>query len=207
MSKRKIGYILFFGVLILSFYFLITALIPEFSKGNTAPIGFIRPFSFTNQDGQQVTEKDVNGKVYVAEYFFTTCKGICPRMNNNMLKVYHELKDEEQFLILSHTSDPETDSAGRLKVYADSLNVSTDRWQFLTGTKDSLYKVARHMYQIDDPHNIVSNESVDFLHTQFVALVDQNGDVRKIYDALKPSEMTELVKDAKDLLQNPPKSN
>lgn len=207
MNKKQTGYIVFFGVLVIAFYFLITALIPEFSKGRSAPIGYIGPFAFTNQDGEKVTEKDVKDKVYVAEYFFTTCKGICPRMNKNMLEVYNQLKNEDRFMILSHTSDPATDSAARLKAYADSLNVSTTRWQFLTGAKDSLYKVARHMYQIDDPHNIVNDASVDFLHTQFVALVDQNGDVRKVYDALKPSEMDDLVKDARDLLKNPPKAN
>ena len=204
MSKKSIGYIVFFSFLAVVFYFLITNMIPGFSQKNTTPLGFVQPFSFTNQDGNKITEKDVAGKVYVAEYFFTTCTGICPRMNKNMLAVYERFKNDNRFMILSHTSDPAIDTAERLKVYADSLGVSTERWQFLTGTKDSLYFTARHIYKVDDPHNNLSDETVDFLHTQFVALVDQNGDVWEIYDALKPSEMKEMIDDIEKLLKEPP---
>jgi protein SCO1 len=136
-----------------------------------------------------------------AEYFFTTCPGICPRMNNNMNKVYKAFENEENFLILSHTSDPGTDSAGRLKKYADSLGVNTNRWVFLTGRKDSLYHMARHSYKIDDPKNDVANIDDDFLHTQFIALVDQKGDVVKIYDALKESEIQSLEQEIRKLLK------
>ncbi len=204
MSKKTIGYVLFFSFLAITFYLLITWLIPGFSQKNVAPISFVQPFSFTNQDGNKVSEQDIKGKVYVAEYFFTTCTGICPRMNKNMLKVYDRFKNENQFMILSHTSDPAVDSAARLKMYADSLGVSTDRWQFLTGTKDSLYYSARNIYKIDDPHNNLTDDTVDFLHTQFVALVDQNGDVREIYDALKPSEMNKMMEEIEKLLKDPP---
>ncbi len=179
-------------------------LIPGFSQKNVAPLSFIKPFTFINQDGKNITEKDVAGKVYVAEYFFTTCIGICPRMNKNMLMVYEHFKNDNRFMILSHTSDPAIDSAARLKVYADSLGVSTERWQFLTGSKDSLYYTARNMYKIDDPHNNMKDETVDFLHTQFVALVDQNGDVREIYDALKPTEMNKMIHSIEKLLKDPP---
>lgn len=204
MSKKSVGYIVFFTFLAFVFYFLIITLIPGFSQKNTAPLSFVQPFSFTNQDGDQITEKDVAGKVYVAEYFFTTCTGICPRMNKNMLPVYERFKNDNRFMILSHTSDPAIDTAERLKVYADSLGVSTDRWQFLTGTKDSLYFTARHIYKVDDPHNNLTDDTVDFLHTQFVALVDQNGDVREIYDALKPSEMKDMIEAIEKLLKDPP---
>jgi len=106
MSKKRLFYLGFFVVLAVGFYFALTLLIPDFAKRKVAPISFVKPFSFTNQDGKTVTEKDVAGKVYVAEYFFTTCKTICPVMNNYMKLVYAEFKNEDNFLILSHTCDP-----------------------------------------------------------------------------------------------------
>jgi protein SCO1/2 len=201
MSGKRIFYLVFFAALVIGFYFALKFFVPGFGKPTLAPIGEVRPFSFTNQDGNKVTEKDIKGKVVAIEYFFTTCKGICPRMNNNMKKIYSAFKDEENFLILSHTSDPGTDSAARLKKYADSLGVNTEKWVFLTGRKDSLYQMARHAYKIDDPANNVSTTDDDFLHTQFIALVDQEGRVVKIYDALKESEINSLEGAIRKLLK------
>lgn len=204
MTKKGWIYLGFFGALIGLFYFLLTQLIPGFSEPKVSPVSFVRPFRFTNQDGQPVTERDVAGQVYVAEFFFTTCKGICPRMNNNMRIVYDAFKAEPNFKILSHTCDPETDSIPQLKKYSDSMQVDTKRWIFVTGRKDSLYTAARVSYTIDDPANNPANIEDDFLHTQFWALVDQNGDVRKVIDGLKPSEVNELIESARNLLKNPP---
>jgi protein SCO1/2 len=201
MSKKKVFYISFFSALVVGFYFIITRLIPEFSKGGVAPVSYIRSFAFTNQDGKTITEKDVAGKVYVAEYFFTTCRGICPKMNNNMRLVYDRFKNESDFLILSHTCDPETDSVAQLKHYSDSLGVNTSRWMFLTGRKDSLYTMARVSYTIDDPANNLKSIDDDFLHTQFWALVNRHGDVRKIYDGLKESEVKTLIRDIEKMLK------
>ncbi|MBD0278372.1 MAG: SCO family protein, partial [Flavisolibacter sp.] len=138
MSKKQIFYILFFSLLVIGFFVVLSFAIPGFTKPKIKPIGTVQPFRFTTQDGKPFTEKDMQGKVVAVEYFFTTCKGICPRLNNNMRKVYEAFKGEKDFLILSHTCDPETDSAGRLKRYADSLGVNTEQWVFLTGRKDSL---------------------------------------------------------------------
>jgi protein SCO1 len=201
MSKKGMFYTGFFVVLALAFYFVLVKIIPGYDKKGVAPVSFVRPFSFTNQDGQKVTEKDVAGKVYVAEYFFTTCKGICPKMNNNMKMVYEKFKDEDGFLILSHTCDPDNDSVPQMKKYADSLGVNTKRWIFLTGRKDSLYNMARVSYTIDDPNENLVNLDDDFLHSQLWALVDKNGDVRKIYDGLKESEVKKLIEDAERLLR------
>ena len=200
MSRKKLFYISFFILLFAAFYFILMKIIPGFGKKNIPPISFIRPFSFTTQDGKAFTEKDVAGKVYVAEYFFTTCKAICPKMNNNMRLVYEALKDENDFLILSHTCMPEVDSTAQLKHYADSMKVDTRHWIFLTGRKDSLYSMARISYTIDDPKNNLKSIDDDFLHTQFWALVDRNGDVKKIYDGLKESEVKNLIRDARKLL-------
>src|ERR1700712_4917392 len=134
-------------------------------------------------------------------FFFTTCRSVCPRMNNNLKPVYEEFKKEPDFIILSHTCDPERDSVSRLKHYADSMSVDTNKWIFLTGSKDKLYQAARLSYKIDDPKNYVQNIKDDFLHTQFVALVNKKGEVVRIYDGIKQSEMTAMAEDIKKLLQ------
>jgi protein SCO1/2 len=202
MSKKTGFYILFFLVLVIGFYWVMTRLIPDFNKSRFEPIGRVLPFSFTDQDGKLFTENDVSEKVFVAEYFFTTCKSICPRMNGNMKKVYETFRNENNFLILSHTCDPETDSAVRLKRYADSMGVATNQWVFLTGRKDSLYYQARYSYKIDDPNNNLKGIEEDFLHSQFFALVDKKGRVKKIYDGLKPSEVDQMIDDIKQLLKD-----
>lgn len=202
MSKKSLFYTGFFIVLAVAFYFILVKIIPGYNKKGVAPVSFIRPFSFTDQDGRQITEKNVAGKVYVAEYFFTTCPGICREMNENMRLVYEEMKNEKDFLILSHTCDPDTDSVPQLKKYADSMKVNTSQWMFLTGRKDSLYNMARVSYTIDDPNDNLLSMEDDFMHSQLWALVDRNGDVRKIFDGLKEAEVRELVKDARKLLED-----
>jgi len=201
MSKKGWFYIIFFTALIIGFYFILTSLVPALGKKRIPPVSYVRPFAFINQDGKTITNKDVEGKVYVAEYFFTTCKGICPRMNNNMKLVYERFKNENDFLILSHTCNPEEDSVAQMKKYSDSLGVNTDRWMFLTGRKDSLYTMARISYTIDDPANNLRNSEDDFLHTQFWALVNRKGDVIKIYDGLKKSEINALIRDIEKILK------
>jgi protein SCO1/2 len=116
--------------------------------------------------------------------------------------VYDVFKGEPEFMIVSHTCDPETDSSSRLKHYADSLKVDETKWVFLTGRKDSLYNAARNSYLLDDPKNSVVNINDQFLHTQFFALVDKNGKVRgQIYDGLKPDELKQLQNDIRGLLR------
>jgi protein SCO1/2 len=195
MSKKAMIYTGFFVALIVIFYLVVS---PWIKRNDT--ISTVQPFSFINQDGKLVTDKDVEGKVYVAEYFFTTCPGICPTMNTNMKRVYEQFKNEKDFLILSHTSDPERDSVATLKKYADSLGVNTAHWIFLTGRKDSLYSTARISYTIDDPANNLKNIDDQFLHTQFWALVNRKGEVKKVYDGLKQSEIDALIKEIKKML-------
>jgi protein SCO1/2 len=200
MNKRLIYYIIFFAVLVAGFIYALTRFIPGFGEVKLPVISYVQPFSFTDQDGKRISQQQLNGKVYVAEYFFTTCKGICPKMNVNMKKVYNAFKNEPNFRIISHTVDPEVDSVGRLKQYADSLDISSDHWLLVTGRKDSLYHAARVSYLLDDPKN--DNEKIEeqFIHTQFFALVDQEGRVRKIYDGLKKDEIAELQTDITRLL-------
>lgn len=201
MNKKTAFYIGFFAALVLVFYFVMTWLIPGFGKPSLPPIGRVEPFQFTNQYGAAFTEKDTEGKVFVTEYFFTTCPSICPRMNVNMKRVFDRFRDEEEFIILSHTSDPKRDSPQVLKSYADSMGVNNKNWIFLTGRKDSLYKMARYSYMIDDPNNNLSGIEDDFIHSQFFALVNKKGEVRKIYDGLMPSEVDRLIADIEKLLK------
>lgn len=201
MRKKWVVYLGFFLVLVLCFwYFLFQG--TDLWKPKLALLSYVKPFSFTNQDNVAVTEKDILGKVAVVEYFFTTCKGICPRMNQNMKGIYNEFKNEPGFVILSHSCDPERDSVPRLKHYSDSLGVDTRKWIFLTGKKDSLYYAARNSYLLDDPKNSLEKIEDQFIHTQFFALIDKDGQVRgQIYDGLKQDELEKLSIDINKLLK------
>ncbi|NCI45095.1 SCO family protein [Sediminibacterium soli] len=200
MNKKMLGYLLFFIVLVLGFYFFLFRG-NDFWKAKLPVISYVKPFRFTTQDGLPFTEKDMLGKVSVVEFFFTTCKGICPKMNSNMKTVYEAYRNEPDFMVVAHTCDPERDSAARLKVYADSLKIDTHKWVLLTGRKDSLYSIARNAYLLDDPKNDLQKIEDQFIHTQFFALVDRDGKVRgQVYDGLKQTELDRLKKDIAKLL-------
>jgi protein SCO1/2 len=200
MSKKLVAYLLFFLALVLVFYFFLFRGTDKW-KSKLPVISYVKPFHFTTQDGLVFTDRDMLGKVCVVEYFFTTCKGICPKMNSNMKTIYAAFKNEPNFMIVAHTCNPETDSAARLKVYADSMNIDTKKWVLLTGSKDSLYQIARSAYLLDDPKNNVEKIEDQFIHTQFFALVDKDGKVRgQVYDGLKQNELDRLKKDIKTLL-------
>ena len=201
MSKKTIFYLLFFTVLLLGFYYFLFKGTDNW-KVKMPILSYVQPFSFTNQDGAAVTDKNLLNKITVVEYFFTTCKGICPKLNTNMKQVYEIYKKEPDFQILSHTCNPDIDSVPVLKHYADSLQVDTKKWIFLTGRKDSLYQMARGSYLLDDPKNNVEKIEDQFIHTQFFALVDKQGKVRgKIYDGLKVLEVEQLKQDISKLLK------
>lgn len=200
MSKRVIGYSIFF-LLLTGVFFLFVFWGTDNWKAKSPVVSSVKPFSFINQDGKYFTEREMKGKVCVVNFFFTTCKGICPRMNGNMHKVYDDFKNEPDFMIVSHTCDPERDSAATLKRYADSLHVDEHKWVFLTGRKDSLYQQARVSYLLDDPGNSVKDIKDQFLHTQFFALIDKNGNMRGgVYDGLKQEDLDKLRTDIKKLL-------
>jgi protein SCO1 len=201
MSKKIWFYCLFFLTLIIVFYFVLTRIIPGYGKVGLPQLSRVQAFSFLDQNGDRITNKDVDGKVYLAEFFFTTCPGICPKMNTNLRPVYEKYKNEPNFMILSHTVNPSTDSVSRLKRYADSLGVDAGHWIFLTGPKDSLYLAARLSYLLDDPKNNLSPIDEQFIHTQFFALVDKNGYVRSIIDGLKKDEIAEMQVEIDKLLK------
>jgi len=113
MSRKTIFYIVFFIVLVVGFYFVMTWVIPGYGRVKLPVLSYVEPFKLTNQDGRPVTERELEGKVCLVEYFYTTCKSICPFMNKNMKKVYDQYKDLPGFFIISYTSDPGNDSASR----------------------------------------------------------------------------------------------
>lgn len=204
MKKKIIIYTLFSVVLLTAFYISLS-----FTKGyfdvKLPVMSYVQNFSFTDQNGQPVTEKNVEGKVYVTNYFFTTCKGICPKMNFNLKGVYDQFKDNKNFAIISHSSMPETDSVALLKAYEEKMlpqdHHNPAKWYFVTGSKDSLYKMARQSYLLDNDKNNSENIQEAFIHTQFIALVDKKERVRGIYDALKPAEIAQLEKDIAKLFK------
>jgi protein SCO1/2 len=202
MSRKMLAYIGFFIVLLLAFYFFIFR-DNDFWKVKLPVISYVKPFRFTTQDGLPYTDNELQGKVSVVEYFFTTCKGICPKMHVNMRNVYEKFRNEPDFQVVAHTCDPERDSAARLRFYADSLKIDTRKWILLTGRKDSLYQAARNSYLLDDPKNDLVKIEDQFIHTQFFALVDRKGQVRgQVYDGLKKDELERLQKDIATLLKD-----
>lgn len=206
--KKLFFYISFFVVLVIGFWFAIGWNTDYFKKSELLVRGRVEPFELVRQDGSSFTNLDMQGKVCVVEYFFTTCAGICPKMNKNMKLIYDEFKSEENFLIVSHTCQPEIDTLPLLQAFAKKMEVNTNKWIFVTGRKDSLYNLARFSYGIDDPKNAVNNIKDDFIHSQFFALVDKTGMVRgAVYDGLKPDEIEKLKKDIKALLKEKPIGN
>jgi protein SCO1/2 len=201
MRKKLIGYGIGFIVLTAMFFYFVFAGNDNW-KVKLPVVSYVQPFSFTNQDGKTIDQDDLKGKVTVVEFFFTTCKGICPKMNGSLNKIYTAYKSEPDFMILAHTVQPEKDSVARLRFYADSMKIDTKKWVLVTGRKDSLYKAARGSYLLDDPANSVQNLDDQFIHTQFVALVDKSGRVRGgVYDTLKKDEMEKLTTDIAKLLE------
>ncbi len=201
MWNKLFFYIGFFILLFVLFYLALTKIIPGYGEVRLPVLNDVQPFLFTDQEGKMISQKDVEGKVYVADFFFTTCKGICPKLNTNLKKIYGEFRDEPDFRIISHTVDPETDSVSQMKHYADSMQADPKTWLFLTGRKDSLYRAARLSYLLDDPKNNEGDIRHQFIHTQFFALIDRSGQVRKIIDGLKNDEITELAADIRVLLK------
>ena len=200
MSKKAISYLVFFALLLGGFYYAMIKY-TDFEEVKLPVLNTVQPFEFLRQDSAMVTQKDIRNRVYVAEYFFTTCKGICPKMNKNMKAIYEQFKTDSSFLIVSHTVNPDTDSLPVLRHYADSLGADVSNWWFLTGSKDKLYKTARESYLLDDPKNSSKNIDEQFLHTQFFTLVDRQGRVRGVYDGIKKEEVDQLVTDIKTLIK------
>jgi protein SCO1 len=199
-TKKTAFYLLFFAALLVGFWWFLFKDTDNWKK-KLPTLSYIQPFTFTNQNNEEVSDKYFAGKVYVANYFFVTCQGICPNMNGHLKQVYEAYKGNPDVLFISHTCQPENDSVPALNQYMQLMKADGKQWQFVTGNKLDLYKMARESYHIDDAKNNVGKIEDQFLHSQFFALVDKVGKVRGIYDGLKQTETDKLKNDIADLLK------
>lgn len=161
-------------------------------------------FEFVNQSGDTVRLDDVKGKVFIAEYFFTTCGTICPVMTEQMTRVQTRFKGNEAVKIVSFTVHPEYDNVEVLRAYADKYGAVDGQWHFLTGDKDALYKLARTSFFVLKPAEAANlgDAGSDFIHTNNFVLVDQELRIRGYYDGTDRNEVSELMEDIKLLLNS-----
>jgi len=153
----------------------------------------IADFSFTNQNGKTITQKDYEGKIYVADFFFTTCTSICPKMTSNLVDVQKATMDNPKVMLLSHTVFPEVDNVATLKAYAIEKGVDDKKWNLVTGDKKEIYAMARKSYlavKMGKPA-----ELYDMVHTENLVLVDTKKRVRGFYDGTKKEDIKRLIED------------
>lgn len=176
---------------------------PELVDSLVQHIGYnhkIAPFSFTNQNGEKVTNKEYEGKIYVADFFFTTCQTICPKMTDNMVWLQDKIKDNPKVKLLSHTVFPDEDTVEVLKKYAKEKGVIDSKWNLVTGNQNDIYKIARQSYLVVKTGK--PEEMYDMVHTENFVLVDQKGRIRGFYNGLNidkdvkgEQNLTQLVED------------
>lgn len=164
----------------------------------------IGSFRLKDEQNKVITDKAIDGKVFVAEYFFSTCGSICPIMNQQMQRIQERFKGEKKFNILSFTVDPVTDNPDQLLAYAKKHGYSPGQWHFITGSKDSLYRLARTSFFVLKPAEAqnLGDAGSDFIHTNNFVLVDQNRQIRGYYDGTNASEVDQLIEDIDILLKN-----
>lgn len=158
----------------------------------------IDSFSFVNQDSMVVNNATFQDKIYVADFFFTSCPTICPVMKQQLLRVYDQYQGNPKFAILSHSIDPTYDTVALLNDYAQRLGVTSETWHFVTGDKDAIYDIAETSYMV------VANEDENapggFIHSGAFLLVDEKGQIRGVYDGTVAEQVDLLIKDISRLL-------
>lgn len=154
-------------------------------------------FRLVNQDSTVVTRNTVRDKIYVADFFFTSCRTICPVMKTQMHRVYKAIEEDPEVLIISHTIDPEYDTVGLLRDFADRLGVESDKWHFLTGNKDSIYHLAQTGYFVTAME--AEAEPDGFIHSGAFLLIDKKGRIRGKYDGTNEAEVGQLLEDIETL--------
>ncbi|AWI27169.1 SCO family protein [Flavobacterium pallidum] len=153
----------------------------------------IADFSFVNQNGKTITQKDYEGKIYVADFFFTTCQTICPIMTDNMVEVQKAIRNNPKVMLLSHSVLPDQDSVPVLKKYALDKGVIDSKWNLVTGNKKDIYYIARKSYLAVKTAN--ASELYDMVHTENFVLVDTQRRIRGFYDGTKQEEIQRLISD------------
>ena len=160
----------------------------------------IADFAFINQVGDTIRKEDMVGKIYVADFFFTTCPTICPVMKKEMLRVYEQFKGDPNFRILSHSIDPSHDTQAVLKDYAEKLGVpDAATWNFLTGDQEKIFEIGQTSYLTTTMADDM--EPGGFLHSGAFLLVDQQGRIRGVYDGTKTDQVDRLLADIPKLLK------
>ena len=157
----------------------------------------IDDFSLVNQNNAIVTNETYDGKIYIADFFFTTCPGICPIMKENMIVLQDEFINDEDILLLSHTVTPEIDSVPVLKKYSQEKGVLDSKWNMVTGDKKQIYDLARKSYLVAE--DIESPIQYDMIHTENFVLVDSKRRIRGFYDGTDSNVMKDLINDVKIL--------
>ena len=159
----------------------------------------IADFKLTNQNGEKITQEYYKDKIYVADFFFTTCQDICPVMTKNMYQLQQELKNDNNILFLSHTVIPEIDTVEQLKKYAIENKIDESRWNLVTGDKKQIYELARKSYlAVED----VEFGEFDMIHTENFMLIDKQKQIRGFYDGTNSEEIQRLLKDIEILKQS-----
>ena len=172
---------------------------PNWKQSGEADTAHTIPdFSFTNQDGQQVTRKNFDGKITVVDFFFTSCPGICKKLTNSLKQVQDAYKKDDQVLLLSHSVTPEKDNVQVLKEYASAHGAINGKWHFVTGDRNAIYNIARTAYFADEDMGW-KQDSTTFLHTENVLLIDKHHHIRGVYKGTIPLQVNDLIEDIKDL--------
>jgi len=161
----------------------------------------IGDFSFVDQNKKVISQNDIEKKIHIANFIFTSCTSICPSMTNNMKIVDSAFHNNSRVKILSYSVTPWIDTPDRFKSYTKEYNISSENWHFLTGSKNDIYKLARESYFAEESLGF-SRDSTDFLHTEFFILVDGNKRIRGVYNGTLKLEALQAVEDIKELLNN-----
>ena len=169
----------------------------EYTENDTV-FHTIKRFEFIDQDSSLINNLVFDNKIYVADFFFTSCPSICPIMKVQMLRVYEAYKDVPNVLFLSHTIDPEYDNVTVLKDYATRMEVNTQKWHFVTGNKDKIYDMAQTSYYVGAREN--EQAPGGYEHSGAFILVDGKRRIRGVYDGTEPESVDKLIKDIQKLL-------
>lgn len=176
---------------------------PEWIEQNSSAyqnIHQIPAFKFINQEGDTISNKNIDGKIYIANFFFTTCRGICPKMTLNMNLLQEAFKLDTNILFLSHSVTPDTDSVNVLKKYAIENNVNSKQWHLLTGTKKDIYDLAKRQYFAGDTVGYYQTGN-EFLHTENFILLDKQQRIRGVYNGTLLVEIERIKEDIHILMQ------
>ena len=209
---KKNSYIIVSLVILVFGIYALPKIMNKFSEEELMTFEQVPPFSFTNQNGVSISDQDFDGKVYVVEFFFTSCPTICPKMNASLLKIQKEFYGNPEFGIASFSIDPKRDTPEVLKKYADDHGASHKNWHFLTGEQEAIYTFSNQGFKLYAGENKAAEGG--FEHSGLFALIDQNGFIRsrivemgdsknpiKFYDGLDETQVQWLKEDIAKLLK------